>query len=73
MLTHKSVKLTIDLDQSLEYNELGMFAENLGLIPPNTAALIIRDGKKKYEVILNSDYNKNAIIQIKTNKGNKED
>ncbi len=73
MLTHKSVKLTIELDESLEFNELGMFAENLGLIPPNTAALIIRDGKKKYEVILNSDYNKNAIIQIKTDKGNKKD
>jgi hypothetical protein len=73
MLTHRSVKLTIDLDQSLEYNELGMFAENLGLIPPNTAALIIRDGKKKYEVILNSDYNKNAIIQLKSNKVNKKD
>jgi archaellum component FlaF (FlaF/FlaG flagellin family) len=73
MLTHKSVKLTIELDESLEFNELGMFAENLGLIPPNTAALIIRDGMKKYEVVLNSDYNKNAIIQIKTNKGFKKD
>jgi archaellum component FlaF (FlaF/FlaG flagellin family) len=73
MLTHHSVKLTIQLDESLEYNELGMFAENLGLIPPNTAALIIRDGKKKYEVILNSDFNKNAIIQLKTNKENKKD
>lgn len=68
MLTHHSVKLTIELDKTLEFNELGMFAENLGLIPPNTAALIIRDGKKKYEVILNSDFNKNAIIQLKLNK-----
>jgi hypothetical protein len=73
MLTHHSVKLTIQLDESLEFNELGMFAENLGLIPPNTAALIIRDGKKKYDVILNSDFNKNAIIKLKTNKGNKKD
>jgi archaellum component FlaF (FlaF/FlaG flagellin family) len=73
MLTHRSVKLTIELDESLEFNELGMFAENLGLIPPNTAALIIRDGKKKYEVILNSDFNKNAIIQIKSIKRNKKD
>lgn len=68
MLTHKSVKLTIQLDEKLDYNELGMFAENLGLIPPNTAALIIRDGSKKYEVILNSDFNKNAVIQLRTNK-----
>jgi len=68
MLTHHSVKITIELDKTLEFNELGMFAENLGLIPPNTAALIIRDGNKKYEVILNSDFNKNAIIQLKLNK-----
>jgi hypothetical protein len=73
MLTHRSVKLTIQLNESLDFNELGMFAENLGLIPPNTAALIIRDGKKKYEVILNSDFNKNAIIQLKTYKENKKD
>ncbi|MEI6086547.1 MAG: hypothetical protein WCR66_03080 [Bacteroidota bacterium] len=73
MLTHRSVKVTIQLDQSLDFNELGMFAENLGLIPPNTAALIIRDGTKKYEVILNSDFNKNAIIQLKTNRENKKD
>lgn len=73
MLTHHSVKLTIDLDESLEFNELGMFAENLGLIPPNTAALIIHDGKKKYEVTLNSDFTKNAIIKLKTKKGIKKD
>jgi len=46
MLTHRSIKLTVDLDESLEFNELGMFAENLGMIPPNTASLIIRDGDK---------------------------
>lgn len=73
MLTHRSIKLTIDLDESLEFNELGMFAENLGMIPPNTAALIIRDGNKKYELTLNSDFSKNAIIQLRTKKTNKKD
>ncbi|MEI8075767.1 MAG: hypothetical protein WCH78_13540 [Bacteroidota bacterium] len=73
MLSHHSVKLTIELDEHLEFNELGMFAENLGLIPPNTAALIIRDGTKKYEVTLNSDFTKNAIIQLKKIKSNKKD
>jgi hypothetical protein len=73
MLTHRSIKLTINLDESLEFNELGMFAENLGLIPPNTAALIIRDGNKKYELTLNSDFSKNAIIQLRTKKANKKD
>ena len=73
MLNHHSIKLTIDLDEKLELNELGMFAENLGMIPPNTAALIIRDGKKTYEVTLNSDFTKNAIIQLRRIKNNKKD
>jgi hypothetical protein len=68
MLNHHSVKLTIELDESLEFNELGMFAENLGLIPPNTAALIIHDGKKTYEITLNSDFSKNAIVQLRKKK-----
>jgi hypothetical protein len=73
MLNHHSVKLTIDIDESLEFNELGMFAENLGLIPPNTAALIIHDGKKTYEITLNSDFSKNAIVQIRKKKSIKKD
>ncbi|MBY0482511.1 MAG: hypothetical protein K2Q21_14235 [Chitinophagaceae bacterium] len=73
MLNHKSVKVNIELDESLDFNELGMFAENLGLIPPNTAALIIHDGKKTYEITLNSDFTKSAIIQLKTKKGTKKD
>jgi len=73
MLTHHSVKITIDLDENLEYNELGIFAENLGLIPHNTAELIIRDGKKNYELIWNSDLNTNAIVQLKTKKEKKKD
>lgn len=73
MLNHKSVKVNIELDETLEFNELGMFAENLGLIPPNTAALIIHDGKKKYEITLNSDFSTNAIIQLKTKKSIKKD
>ncbi len=73
MLNHHSVKLNIELDENLEFNELGMFAENLGLIPPNTAALIIHDGKKTYEITLNSDFSKNAIVQLKKKKGIKKD
>lgn len=72
MLNHRSVKITLQLNEELEYNELGMFAENLGMIPPNTAAMIIHDGKKQYEILLNSDFNKNAIIKLTTKKANKK-
>ena len=50
-LTHKSIHIDIPLDTTKTDNEISMFAENLGLIPPNTALMVITDGKKKYEII----------------------
>lgn len=65
MLTHRAVRLTIELDPSLEYNELSMFANNLGMKPPNTAALVLYDGKIRYETLLTSDLNKSATLKLK--------
>ncbi|MBL0129845.1 MAG: hypothetical protein IPP43_00920 [Chitinophagaceae bacterium] len=45
-----------------------MFAENLGLIPPNTALMVMHDGKKRYEIRLSSSLEKNATIRIKRKK-----
>lgn len=67
-LDHRAIRLTIQLDPTLEYNELSMFAENLGRIPPNTAALIIYDGKARYETLLTSDLGKNASLKLKKMK-----
>lgn len=63
-LTHRAIRLSIKLDESLEYNELSMFAENLGRVPPNTAALVIYDGATKYETLLSSDLSKSATIKL---------
>jgi hypothetical protein len=64
-LTHKSVKIDIVLDRLKAVNEISMFAENLGLIPPNTALLIIDDGKTKFELRLSSSLEKNGTIKIR--------
>ncbi len=64
-LTHKSIRINITLDSAKAYNELSMFAENLGLIPPNTALVVINDGKNKFELRLSSSLEKNATIRIK--------
>ncbi len=45
-------------------NLLILHAENLGSIPPNTAALKIVSGKETKEVVLNSDQGKSEAIQI---------
>ncbi|HEX4875303.1 MAG TPA: hypothetical protein VFV31_01445 [Chitinophagaceae bacterium] len=67
-LTHKSIKMNLVLDSSLQVNEISMFAENLGLIPPNTALLILDDGKNQYQIRVSSSLEKNATIRIKRKK-----
>jgi hypothetical protein len=64
-LTHKSIQVNLVLDTTKAYNELSMFAENLGLIPPNTALMVIHDGPNRYEARLSSSLEKNATIRIK--------
>jgi hypothetical protein len=67
-LTHKSIKIYLSLDSSIKFNEISMFAENLGLIPPNTALMIIDDGKNQYQIRVSSNLEKNATIRIKRKK-----
>lgn len=44
---------------------LVMHAESLGLIPPNTGLIIIKDGNTQYEIRFSSDYEKSAAIILK--------
>ena len=61
-LTDKPLSLTLELDDDIESNELTMYAENLGEIPPNTALMIVKDGNNRYEVRITSDTEKNGTI-----------
>ena len=65
ILTTRSVHFDIPLDPAKEINELTMFADNLGSIPPNTALMLINDGKKRYEVRLTSSLEKSATIRFR--------
>jgi len=67
-LSTRSVHFNIVLEPQQEINELTMFADNLGAIPPNTALMIIDDGKKKFNVRLSSSLTKNATVKIKRKK-----
>jgi hypothetical protein len=64
-LTHKSIRMTLELDSLAENNEISMFAENLGLIPPNTALMVVIDGKTRHEIRVSSSMEKNATIRFK--------
>lgn len=64
-LSKRGLSYNISLDLTKPVNEISMFAENLGIIPPNTAVLIVYDGKKRYEVSLTSTLQTNGTIKIK--------
>lgn len=67
-LSTRSVHFDIPLDPAKEVNEITMFADNLGSIPPNTALMIVNDGKKRYELRLTSNLEKSATIKLKRKK-----
>ena len=45
-------------------NELVLFADNVGNIPPNTALMIITDGTTRHEVRLSADLKNNASVRF---------
>lgn len=64
-LSTRSIHFNLALDSTREVNEISMFADNLGSIPPNTALMIVTDGKKQHEIRLTSSLDKNATIRIR--------
>ena len=68
MLSTRSVHMNIKLDTTREYNQLAMFANNLGSIPPNTALMLISDGKNRWEVRLSSNLDKSGAVRIRRKK-----
>lgn len=63
MLSNKPLNFTLQLDSGV--NEISMFAENLGKMPPNTALAIIYAGEQRFELNLTSTLNKNAAIRFR--------
>jgi hypothetical protein len=68
ILSTRAIHFKIGLDTTKEVNEISMFADNLGSIPPNTALMLLYDGKKRYEVRLSSNLEKNASVLIRRKK-----
>lgn len=68
LLTHKKLTtqaIILDLPVNNDnINELVMYADNLGTIPPNTALMIVTDGNKRYEVRVTSDLKKSGTIRF---------
>lgn len=64
-LTDKPLTVTIKLDPDREINDLVMYADNLGAIPPNTALMIaVIDGKRN-EVYISSTEKTSGTIRFR--------
>ena len=68
-LSDKPITLNINVDKDKAMNELVMYAENLGSIPPNTALMVVYDGPNRYEIRITSDLQKSGVIRF-VHKGN---
>jgi hypothetical protein len=63
-LNASALTFQLPVDKDAEHNELVMYAENLGSIPPNTALMVVTDGVNRYEVRITSDLQKSGVIQF---------
>ena len=64
-LSEKAITLTLKTDDTRrDMNELVMYAENLGEIPPNTALMVVTDGENRYEVRISSDLKQSGVIRF---------
>ena len=61
-LTDKPLSLTLSLDEDKTENELLIYAENEGSIPPNTALMVVTEGNTRTEVRITSDQKKNGVV-----------
>ena len=67
-LSSRALNVYVALDSTLDINELSMFADNLGRIPPNTALMIVSDGFNRYELYLSSSLTQNGAVRLKRKK-----
>lgn len=67
-LTDQPKTFSIKIAPGNSRNELIMYAENLGSIPPNTALMVIYDGEKRYELNVSSSKTTNGAVAFKLRK-----
>lgn len=62
-LSTTPISLTIDLSDD-DQQDLVMYAENLGTIPPNSALMVVTNGGKRYEVNITSSEQTNGAVRF---------
>lgn len=62
LLSAKPLTINIDLNENITVNEIVLYAENLGSIPPNTALIVVTAGDKRYELHSSASLEENAVL-----------
>lgn len=64
-LSTTPITLEIKLDRDRKDNELVMYAENLGAIPPNTALMVVTVRDKRYELNITSTEEASGTVRFR--------
>nr|MBC7613237.1 hypothetical protein [Pseudopedobacter sp.] len=64
-LKRQGVEKRLPLDPNSEINELIIFANNLGKIPPNTCMMIVDDGITQQEIYITSSLQQSALLYLR--------
>jgi hypothetical protein len=68
-LTASPLILKFNIDDNADH-ELVLVAENMGLIPPNTALMVVEAGEQRFDVQITSTDQKNAVVRFRFQKAN---
>lgn len=64
MLKTQAITLKVRIDPKHPIQEVVMVGENLGLIPPNTALMIVTTATTRHQLYLTADEQKNALVRL---------
>jgi hypothetical protein len=64
MLTHQPIRATLTALPDRD-NDLILYADNLGDIPPNTALMIVYAGGEQYDIRVTSDLSTNGMVRFR--------
>ena len=69
-LSYKSTHFEVNFSNESSVHEIIIVAQNLGLVPPNTALMIVKDGSNRQEIYITSTLSVNAMIIFEQKKQN---
>ena len=64
-LTYTPIRVDLEFNNGITEHEIIVVAHNLGIVPPNTALLVVKDKATKEEFFINTNFQTNAKIIVR--------